>query len=58
MTKTQISTRLLMDEVRRYLAAVDVFRAEGHEPQWAAERLTEEPQRARHPRLLLRLDRG
>jgi hypothetical protein len=26
----------LMDEVHRYLAAVDVFRAEGREPRWAA----------------------
>ncbi len=24
-----------MAEVQRYLAAVDVFRAEGHEPRWA-----------------------
>jgi hypothetical protein len=39
----------LMDEVRRYLAAVDVFRAEGREPRWAAEATVPEPAR-RSPR--------
>jgi len=24
----------LMDEIRRYLAAVEAFRREGHEPRW------------------------
>ena len=33
----------LMDEVRRYLAAVDAFRAEGREPRWAAEAPVPEP---------------
>jgi hypothetical protein len=37
----------LMDEVRRYLAAVDVFRAEGREPRWAAEWPVGEPDRRR-----------
>jgi hypothetical protein len=27
----------LMTELRRYLAAVDAFRAEGHEPVWLRE---------------------
>jgi hypothetical protein len=27
----------LMLEVKRYLAAVDAFRAEGHEPRWSPE---------------------
>jgi hypothetical protein len=27
----------LMREVRRYLVAVDAFRAEGHEPRWLPE---------------------
>jgi len=28
----------LLDEVRRYLVVVEVFRAEGHEPCWSPER--------------------
>ena len=31
---TQRQVRLLLSEVRRYLAAVDAFRSEGYEPQW------------------------
>ena len=27
----------LLDEIRRYLAAVDEFRREGREPRWLAE---------------------
>jgi hypothetical protein len=27
----------LIDEIGRYLAAVEVFRAEGQEPQWSRE---------------------
>ena len=27
----------LLDEIRRYLAAVDAFRREGYEPRWQAE---------------------
>jgi len=27
----------LMDEVRRYMIAVEVFRAEGHQPRWWPE---------------------
>lgn len=32
-----LSRRELIDEVRRYLEAVDAFRAEGHEPRWRPE---------------------
>jgi len=32
------SRRELIDEVRRYLEAVDAFRAEGQEPHWRPER--------------------
>ena len=28
----------LLDEIRRYLAAVDTFRREGYEPHWLTER--------------------
>ena len=28
----------LLDEIRRYLAAVDAFRREGYEPRWLTER--------------------
>ena len=31
---TQREVQSLLSEVRRYLAAVDVFRAEGYEPHW------------------------
>jgi hypothetical protein len=30
-------THDLIDEIRRYLAVVDLFRAEGREPHWSAE---------------------
>jgi hypothetical protein len=36
MTKKRQPERFL-DEVRRYLIAVDAFRAEGREPQWQPE---------------------
>jgi len=29
--------RELLEEVRRYLAAIELFRAEGCEPRWRAE---------------------
>ena len=31
-----LDVEALMTEIRRYLAAVDAFRAEGCEPRWAA----------------------
>ena len=34
------STEDLVDEIGRYLAAVDVFRAEGREPIWRPEIVT------------------
>jgi hypothetical protein len=30
----QVDTRSLIDEIVRYLAAVDLFRAQGCEPTW------------------------
>jgi hypothetical protein len=43
-----------MLEVERYLAAVDVFRAEGHEPRWSPERAGEaSPGRRRRRRRAL-----
>jgi hypothetical protein len=39
----------LVDEIRRYLAAVDVFRAEGAEPRWLPE-----PSVVRKPRRRVR----
>jgi hypothetical protein len=40
--KTELTRELdetgLIDEIARYLAAVDTFRAEGQEPQWSPER--------------------
>jgi hypothetical protein len=41
--KTQ--TQRLITEIRRYLAAVDAFRAEDYEPHWLPERQTEEAER-------------
>jgi hypothetical protein len=35
---TQLDTDGLMDEVRRYLVIVEVFRSEGREPRWLPER--------------------
>jgi hypothetical protein len=34
------STEGLIDEIARYLAVVDVFRAEGREPIWRLELVT------------------
>ncbi|MFL5965970.1 MAG: hypothetical protein ACJ747_05395 [Gaiellaceae bacterium] len=34
----ELDVNALVDEIRRYLAAVDVFRAEGAAPRWRAER--------------------
>jgi hypothetical protein len=48
----QPDTTGLMDEVRRYLIAVEAFRAEGREPCWTPEHRT-----ATKPRRV-RLDRG
>jgi hypothetical protein len=48
----QPKTSRLMDEVRRYLIAVDAFRAEGREPRWTPEHPT--PTKPRR----VRLDRG
>ena len=33
----QLDTYGLIDEVRRYLVAVEAFRAEGREPRWSSE---------------------
>jgi len=35
------TTEGLIDEITRYLAAVDVFRAEGREPTWRPELFSE-----------------
>ena len=35
-----ISAEDLVDEITRYLAAVDAFRAEGREPTWRPENVT------------------
>ena len=32
----------LLDEIRLYLEAIDVFRSEGHEPRWRTERAEKE----------------
>lgn len=32
----------LLDEIRLYLEAIDVFRSEGHEPLWRTERAEKE----------------
>jgi hypothetical protein len=45
----ETDVRGLIDEVKRYLVAVDVFRAEGCEPHYAAEHDTP-PARAPRPR--------
>jgi len=40
----------LMTEIEEYLATVDVFRAEGHEPRWRADPVVARPLRARRRR--------
>ena len=37
MTTTNEKIERLLEEIRRYLAAVETFRREGHEPRWLAE---------------------
>jgi hypothetical protein len=41
--------KALIDEIRRYLAAVDAFRAEGREPHWQAELDLPKPRRRARP---------
>jgi hypothetical protein len=48
----------LMGEVRRYLAAVDLFRAEGLEPRWEPERVPTPPTGRRKGLVPARLDHG
>ena len=36
-TQQKVDLKSLMREVCSYLAAVDAFRAEGHEPRWRRE---------------------
>ncbi|HEY6584017.1 MAG TPA: hypothetical protein VIZ29_04140 [Gaiellaceae bacterium] len=49
----------LADEAQLYLAVVEVFRAEGHEPHWQPEWLVPPVQRPRStPAKPLRLDRN
>lgn len=44
----EMDVAALVREVQRYLAAVDTFRAEGHEPHWSPERTDAPAQRTRH----------
>jgi hypothetical protein len=37
--------KTLVDEIERYLAAVEVFRIQGCEPRWRPERATDPPAR-------------
>jgi hypothetical protein len=48
----------LIAEVRRYLAAVEVFRAEGVEPRWEPEHELAAPALRRKRRAPAGLDRG
>jgi len=41
-----LDVEALMAEIEDYLAAVDVFRAEGHEPRWRADPVLARPRRA------------
>lgn len=34
---TRADVETLLAEIRRYLAAIETFRREGHEPRWAPE---------------------
>jgi hypothetical protein len=44
---TRRDIQILLAEARRYLAAVDVFRAESCEPHWRLEREPAPPRRGR-----------
>jgi hypothetical protein len=44
-----ISAEDLVDEITRYLAAVDAFRAEGREPTWRPENVTTPTPELRSP---------
>jgi len=35
--QTNVAVERLVEEIRRYLAAVDAFRSEGYGPRWQAE---------------------
>jgi len=52
-TREELDPSLLIREARRYLAAVDTFRAEGHEPRWLPEPGAPAPRSCRRQRLAL-----
>ena len=56
MKTTQVPANELIDEITRYLAAVDLFRSLGSEPRWRPEasRPTEPPAWSRSGRLARR----
>ena len=39
----------LVEEIEGYLSAIELFRAEGHEPRWRADPVAVAPARARSP---------
>jgi hypothetical protein len=46
-TLDSVDIQVLIDEVRRYLAAVDAFRTEGREPRWRRELADDDEPRSR-----------
>jgi hypothetical protein len=49
MNTKHTQTTTPVDEIRRYLEAVELFRSLGHEPQWRPETVLDEPARAALP---------
>jgi hypothetical protein len=47
----QLEITRLMGEVRRYLIAVEAFRAEGQEPRWLPEERVSAPSASSAPQL-------
>lgn len=43
----QLASTKLVEEIHRYLETVDLFRAEGREPNWRQELDSTDPERAR-----------
>ena len=50
IVREQLDVEALMEEIAGYLAAVELFRAEGHEPRWRVDPIVPRGARAKSRR--------
>jgi hypothetical protein len=48
--REQMDVEALMEEIAGYLATVELFRAEGHQPRWRTDPVVPRPARAKNRR--------